>query len=475
MKKNILLLINGFGIEQKDSVEIYSDKVMPNLDKLTKIGMFGSLNNTELDYMDGYRRFSIGINEPLTYSIVNNSLSNKIFKNNEILKYIINDHNRTNGKIHVICYFDNESTMYQLTTYLKYLVENIGCQIFVHLIMRNKSIRDYKLIERSINSLNYEYGILIKVGIICGEEYLKNTNASKDFIKMLVVESGEKWKEINKKLDVLVDSKTRPIDARVFAFDNGFELNNSDSLFFFNYTNVDITMFTKELISQKYKELDLSTIKFYSLFGVSCENLNVPHLFEYGVSSTYLLNSLKSINAKCLVMDKKDKCSNINYFLTGLRNNVDADLKYMPTDNNFIYDTNTLVNLLNNISQELIIINYDLDDCKTIEEITARLYKIDTIIGSLYEQSKKNNNGLFISSLYGMEKELYNSKHALCRVNFSVRVPVLIVDNHLNKSNYVLKEGSVYDLSNTILFNINSSYKNSGLVKKKSALSKLFH
>ena len=43
MKKNILLLINGFGIEQADSYNVYSKEVMPNLDKLTTDGVFTNI------------------------------------------------------------------------------------------------------------------------------------------------------------------------------------------------------------------------------------------------------------------------------------------------------------------------------------------------------------------------------------------------------------------------------------------------
>lgn len=474
MKKNILLLINGFGIEQKDSVEIYSDKVMPNMDKLTKMGLFGSISNKQLDYADGYRYFSIGVNEPLTYSIINNSLANDSYINNEIFKYIINDNKINKGKIHILCYLDSESTLYQLGAYIKKIVENTDSKIFIHLILRSKSLKDYKSIEKTINSLNYEYGVFVKVGIVCGERYLETPIAAKDYIKMLVAESGEKWKEVGKKLDVLIDSKTVPTDARIFAFDNGFGLSDNDSLLFFNYTKRNITAFTKELVAQKYKQINLSTIKFYSLFPVDCENLKVPNMYNYAVSATYLLNSLKQINAKCLVMDRKERCGNINYYLTGLRNTIDNDLRYMPTDNNFIYDNNSLINVINNSPQELIIINYELNDCKTVEEIIGRLHKIDTIIGTLYEYTKNNNFGFVISSLYGMEKELYNEKHILCKVNFSVRVPVVIVDSYINKKNYVFREGNVFDLSNTLLYNINAMHKDSGVVKKKSALSKMF-
>ena len=53
MKKNILLLINGFGIEQADSVNVYDEKLMPNMDRLTKEKLFASLASKDLDYKDG--------------------------------------------------------------------------------------------------------------------------------------------------------------------------------------------------------------------------------------------------------------------------------------------------------------------------------------------------------------------------------------------------------------------------------------
>ena len=98
MKKNILLLINGFGIEQKDSYDIYSAELMPNMDRLTKEGLFSSLSSTDLDYKSGYRSFSIGIKEPLSYSIVENSISTGDYKNTQIMRYLYTQLNEDNEK-----------------------------------------------------------------------------------------------------------------------------------------------------------------------------------------------------------------------------------------------------------------------------------------------------------------------------------------------------------------------------------------
>ncbi len=475
MKKNILLLINGFGVEQADSVAVYSKELMPNLDKLTSIGIFGTIGSDDLDYKSGYRKFSIGISEALTYSIVNNDISADGYKKNQLLNFIYNDVKQTNSRLHIICYFDNESTFYQLSLFLRDMVNKIDSKVFVHLILTQKTIKEYKNIERYINSLNYEIGNNVRVGMVSGENNIKNTLAIKDLIKLLVAETGEKWKDVGKKINVLYDGRTAPIDARTFSLNEGFGLSDNDSILFFNYNNIDVTPYTRELIAQKYKQINLSTIKFYSLFPVKCDNVKIPFVYDYGVSSTYALNSLKTIGAKCLVMDKKDRVGYINYYMTGLRNVMDPHIKYMPTDNNFIYDPQTVVNTISSAQQELIIINYEINDCKLVDEILDRLSKIDKVIGAVYNYTNTNNMGLFISSLYGIEKEMYNSKHEIKKVNFSVRVPVIIADKSIVKTNYSFYEGTTYDLSNTLFWNINHKFNNSGLLHKKSSLMSIFY
>ena len=49
MKKNILLLINGFGIEKADSHSVYSAELMPNMDRLTHEMVFASTPNSFLE------------------------------------------------------------------------------------------------------------------------------------------------------------------------------------------------------------------------------------------------------------------------------------------------------------------------------------------------------------------------------------------------------------------------------------------
>ena len=471
MKKNILLLINGFGIQKNDSYSVYSAELMPNLDSLISTRIFKSITNNFLDYKSAYRNFSMGIDDPLTYNLIENNIYKLEFPENPLLKYIVQEMNKNDkAKLHIFCYWDSQRTVEQIATYVKEIQSKIKSKIYIHLVLCQNSLEDYKYIERSFTTLNYELGVNVKIGIITGEENLYNTLAFKDVVKTLVTEYGEKYKEIGKKIETQVQAKIPPSKTRTFALSYGFGITDGDKVLFFNYSNVNVNNYKKELAEQKFRKFDSSTIQYFSLFPVKCDE-QIPYMYNYAVASAYMLNSLKSINAKCLVFDLKDKCPLINYYLTGLKNEIDPSLKYMPTDDGFIYNKDLVIsNLEAQKDKDLIILNYDISDCKTVEDLKERLKQIDTVVGAVHEYANNNKYGLFISSLYGFQRDMYNAKHELCNINFFGKVPVIIDDASIIATNYNVDEGNLHDLCDTILKNINSDYKESGLLRKKSSL-----
>ena len=77
---------------------------------------------------------------------------------------------------------------------------------------------------------------------------------------------------------------------------------------------------------------------------------------------------------------------------------------------------------------------------------------------------------MFITSLYGLERMMYNSKQELLKINFSGRVPLVIDDDEINLAEYTINEGNLFDLCNSILWDINKNYETVGLIKRKSKL-----
>ena len=469
MKKSILMLINGFGIEKSDSHSVYSAQLMPNMDRLTKEKIFVSIPNNYLEYKSAYRNFSMGINYPLTYTLIENNIYGANIPENQVFQYVVAQINKLKSRLHIICFWDSNKTMEQLIAFISEIQRETMQKIFVHIVLCQSSINDYKYIDQGLNTLNYDGGANVKIGVITGEKNLHDILGCKDLVKTFVTEFGEKWKDLSKKVEVLIQTRTVPKETRTFSVSPTFRFEENDQVLVYNYSNVDLTKFRKELYEQKFRQLNMDTISYYSLFPIKAEK-PIPFMYNFAVSANYTLNSLKSIKARCLIMDKKEKCSYINYYLTGLRNDVDSSLKYLTTDDNFIYDPDKLIETINKYDNELYIINYEIDTCKTFEDILDRLKKIDVIIGALDNYIRTNKATLFITSLYGLERMVYNVKQELLKINFSGKVPLLIDDDEISLNNYNIKEGNLYDLCNSILWNINKEYLTEGLIKKKSKL-----
>ncbi len=476
MKKNILLLINGFGVEKSDSYQVYTESLMPNMDRLTKERVFFSIPNRSLDYKSAYRNFSIGVEDSLTYNLVENNININEQKSNQLVKYIENETNRLKGRIHIIVYWDSSKTIEQLSSYISELDSNTTCRIFVHLVLCQKSVNDYKDIIKGFNNISYEMGPNVRIGFVTGENNLSNLLQTKDLVKSYITEFGEKWKDLEKKVEVLIQNKTAPCDTRTFLVDGAIKIEDNDQIIFYNYNSIDVSIFKQELLAQKYRPINFETVRFYSLFPVKCGNEQIPFMYNFAVSADYFLNSIKEAKLKCLLMDKRDNCGFINYYLTGLRNSIDDDLKYLPTDDDFIYDGEKLIQTLNTYNdKELIIINYDISDVKFVDDIQDKLHKIDEIIGILDKYIRDNKYALIITSFYGIEREMYNKKSELLKINFSGRSPVVIDDDTIDLGTYTTNEGTLYDLSHTFIWNANREFKETGLLKKKSSLLSIFY
>lgn len=473
MKKSILFLINGYGVEQNDSIAVYSKELMPCLDNIISQNMLVRLPNMFLDYKAAYRSFSMGIDRDLSHSLIERNISKNEFSQNALLKYIANETVKKDSNLHIICYVDSYNAFEELAVYVKDLKMKVKNKIFVHFILTQKSLLAYEEIDRGLNFFTYEMGANIKVGMVIGEDHMNNMVSAREIAKSLLTEAGEKWKDFNKKLQVFISTKEAPCKARPFAINYGYRLEENDQILIFNYSSISIDVLKKEIEIQRYRKMDVNSFAYYSLFPVKSEK-QVPFMYNFALASTCFLNSLKAINARCLILDRKENCPIINYYLTGLRNSVDDNLKYVPTDDGFINDPERLISALKTYDKELIIINYEINTSKTVEELKERLNKIDTLIGAVYNYCIDTNCTFFVSSLYGMTVDLYNKKAELCKVNLFSKVPFIMANSDFSASEYTIGEGNLFDLANTLLYTINNQFPNSGLLKKKSKFFSLF-
>ena len=456
MKKTVLFLMNGFGIEQSDSYNIYNSKLMPNIDSYTQKYLFSSIQSKEYNFMEGYRMFSTGNNVPLTYQLIQNYMEK--FDTNSNMKFYLS--NAKNSRIQLFVFLENEKSLEHIKNFLTFIRSKCSNSIFLHVVLTSSDINNYKDLEYILTKINYDYKEC-KIATIIG----KNTLVSEDlstYMNLLKNEIGEKWIEIPRKFKTLANSKTAPINSKEFYVNDGFKISNEDSYFFFNYEYVDITNFINNITSLAPNS------KYFSMFQV--KGVQYP-MFAYPMSGVSAVKSLKSIDAKALVLTEPGYMPYTNYMLNGLANQIPENISYARTDINF--GPQQLQAIIKNSDYDLIIIDYHVDNLNSVSELQDRLTKLDKILGFTHDICVENNVTLFISSLYGMSKELKLDNFTKAFINFSSKVPVIVVDSVFNKSNFRLDFGTVNTLANTIYTNINKKFVGDVLIKKKGYLSKV--
>ena len=93
--KTVLFLINGFGVEKKESYSIYDQTLMPTFDELSKNYLFSnsSIESHVNNFYDAYRNASLDINELYNYSVLDQEIENKkIFQNQCVNPYTVPHH-----------------------------------------------------------------------------------------------------------------------------------------------------------------------------------------------------------------------------------------------------------------------------------------------------------------------------------------------------------------------------------------------
>lgn len=458
MKKTVLFLMNGFGIEQKDSYNVYNSKLMPNLDSYTQKYLFSSIEANTYNFSNGYRLFSTGINTALTYPMLNNYMER--FNENPNMNFFLNNVD-TEGNIQLYMILENQKNLEHLKNMLKFIREKCSNKIYLHIVLTTMDLDDYKDLEFMINKINYDYKDC-RIASVIGINTLKANNID-TYLNLLKNQIGEKWIEISRKFTTLVSSKTFPCDAKEF-YVNDFKLTDKDTIFFMNYEYTDLTFYVESIT--KYFSIN----KYFSMFPVA----GIKYaMFAYPVSSTSITEALKQIDAKALILADGAYIPTINYMANGLSNVLPDNISYSRIDTEPL-NPSKLESILRDSNYDLIIINYQIDTSKTVAELQDKLGKLDVILKASHDICIENKISLIISSLYGMNKEIYVDNFTRAYVDFSAKVPVIVIDPVFNKVNFRLDFGNIYNLAHTVYTNINNSYNGGGvLIKKKSSLSKM--
>ena len=470
----VLFLINGFGVEAKESYSIYDASLMPNFDKLSKKFMFSKLKSNVFNTVDGFRNMSLEMNELYNYSIFNReSVAGKIITN-PIITQINNKLLTQKSKIHIMCFID---TSLKVVDNLKYFINLINKdkdkKIFLHIILTGRSYQDYPMILDVLSKINIELEGFASIGMVMGVSNILNSNPLTELnflLRNMISELGEKWSSFKQKLDVSYGTKSAPYLVKPFVVNNGFGLSNNDSILFWNYDNVDLTNFIDGVKSIDYGNV-ANTIDFYSLFPITYKE-KIPFILNFEIANKSLAVNMKGLGFKSLIMCERDEVNSINYYLNGLQMVNNPNITFVCLDDKK-YDPASVVNVINTYPNELVVISYDITFVDSIGKLKETLTLIDKVLGAIYDNTSKHSYSIIVSSLYGMNKSLDNTESGeKCTVVFN-NSPLIFADSFITKKDNLLNDGEISDLFKVCYKSISKEYNGQTLIDKKNILYRL--
>lgn len=474
--RTVLFLINGFGIETKESYSVYDANLMPNFDKLSKKYMFSKLSSNVFNVVDGFRNMSLERNDLYNYSIYErDSVSGKIAANSTVAT-LNNDLLTQRKKLHIMCFVD---TSMKIAENLKHFITLINKEknkkIFLHIVLTGQSYEDYPMILDVLSKINIELEGYATIGMVMGIANILNSNPVTELnflLRNMISELGERWTSFKQKLDVSYGTKASPNTVKQFVVNSGFGIESNDIFLLWNYDNIDLTNFINGIKSINYGDKP-NTISFYSLFPITYKE-KIPSILNYEVSNKSLATNMKGLGFKSLVMCERGDVNSINYYLNGLQMVNNPNITFVCLEDKK-YDTNTVVSTINAYPHELVVINYDIRGVKTVEELEEILAKIDTVIGAIYDNTAKNSYSIVISSLFGMNKILEKVKSGeKCSIIYR-KVPFIFVDNFITKKDNILNDGEISDIFKTCYKAIKKEYNGESLIIKKNILYRLIY
>lgn len=479
MKKSIIFLINGLGIEKPGSYSISLDQDMPNLCRTKETSFFTTAITNSLEYRSAYQQFFMGDTYKMELDYIKENILNNNLVNNPVYQSFASNVSNQEAKLHIFL----EPTTERVVEQINDLVSNLNLpknkKVYIHLLLPQLTVNDYNKLTEIINYIKYHIDERINVGFVIGKEYLSEkltVDEKKQMCKLLFYCSAERWIRTEEKLQSLKEQNIIPCKAAGFCANNDCYIQNNDTILFFNTRREDYDKFITSIYGNAQEVIKnapinipvYSLLKLYSQYNINsfAENIN----YENSLS-----NNLQKYNKKALILTNREHVNLINFYANGLNQVNNPNIVFMILDES-LYDYNTVVNIIDNSDYDLIIFDYFMDTSSTINNLKIGLRNIDKVLGNVVVCSE-NKHSLFITSLFGLKKELpladYNSEKVL--LDYEMQIPIFFYDYTYPASKYSLFPGDTNLILSSALWCLTNDPHIESLIRQKGLLKNLFN
>lgn len=479
MKKSIIFLINGLGIEKPGSYSISLDQDMPNLCRTKETSFFTTAITNSLEYRSAYQQFFMGDTYKMELDYIKENILNNNLVNNQVYQSFASNVSKQEAKLHIFL----EPTTERVVEQINDLVSNLNLpknkKVYIHLLLPQLTVNDYNKLTEIINYIKYHIDERINVGFVIGKEYLSEkltADEKKQMCRLLFYCSAERWIRTEEKLQSLKEQNIIPCKAAGFCANNDCYIQNNDTILFFNTRREDYDKFITSIYGNAQEVIKnapinipvYSLLKLYSQYNINsfAENIN----YENSLS-----NNLQKYNKKALILTNREHVNLINFYANGLNQINNPNIVFMILDES-LYDYNTVVNIIDNSDYDLIIFDYFMDASSTINNLKIGLRNIDKVLGNVVVCSE-NKHSLFITSLFGLKEELpladYNSEKVL--LDYEMQIPIFFFDYTYPASKYSLFPGDTNLILSSALWCLTNDPHIESLIRQKGLLKNLFN
>nr|YP_009541614.1 phosphoglycerate mutase [Synarthrophyton chejuense]AYR05623.1 phosphoglycerate mutase [Synarthrophyton chejuense] len=268
-------------------------------------------------------------------------------------------------------------------------------------------------------------------------------------------------------------------------------INDNDSIIFFNFRPDRIKQLVQAFTSnsfkgfptKKFKSLNISTFTNYD------SKLNLPVIFPKLSKNNFLGKVISDKGFKQFRLAETEKYAHVTYFFNGGQEEPYSgeDRELVPSPNVDFYDlspnmsvkqiTEKLITKIKKNIYQFIVVNYANADMightGNFKATKSSIEQVDQCIGSILETIQDSKSTLIITADHGNAEEMLNIENEPRKSHTNNLVPFILIGNKSNNLilNTKKKIGSLADIAPTILDLLNIEIPNDmngiSLIKRK--------
>ena len=480
MKKIMLLILDGYGINKSDFGNAIKEAKTPVMDKLLMMypnseleasGTFvglpkGQMGNSEVGHMTiGSGRVTP---QPLTY--INEKIKNKEFFDNELLNSTIDYVLENNSNLHLIGLLSNGGVHSSINHFYAVLA-----------LAKMKGLKNVVLdiitdgrdtpVKSGIDFVTEFMDKADKLGIGCistisGRYYAMDRDNRWERIKKsynaIVYESGNNFP--NYKVCFNEHYKRNITDEFInpSVITPGKSIKENDAVLFMNYRPERMKELIDALTDKNFKMFrtkHFENVKFVSLFNI---HKKIPFAFETTKPNNTLGEYLMELDYTQARIAETEKYAHVTHFFDGTKdlNSPNIEKFLVPSPDVPTYDmkpemsvgevTSTVLKEIEN-DYDFILVNFANPDMVghtgNYKAVVDAIEICDFCLGKIYEKAKEHFYELIITADHGNAEKMLNRDKTPITSHTTSKVPFIICNDEIK----LKPEGTLADIAPTII------------------------